>query len=105
MTAATAPLVRPKASRDDLLMRAGLALFALWLFVTVALPLWTLLSKSVQDHNGAFVGLANYLRYVVSPALFQSFWNSLVVAAVTTAIVVPLAFVYAYALTRSTMRL
>ena len=105
MTTAAAPLVRPKASRDDLLMRGGLALFALILLAIVALPLWSLLSKSFQDHNGNFVGLANYLRYVETPALFQSFWNSLLVALVTTAIVVPLAFVYAYALTRSCMRL
>jgi iron(III) transport system permease protein len=104
MTAAAAPRVRPRASRDDLIMRAGLGLFALFLLVAVALPLWALLSKSFQDQNGNFVGLANYLRYVETPALFQSFWNSLLVAAVTTAIVVPLAFVYAYALTRSCMR-
>jgi iron(III) transport system permease protein len=104
MTAASPPLIRAKASRDDLIMRAGLGLFALFLLVVVALPLWALLSKSFQDHNGNFVGLANYLRYVETPALFQSFWNSLFIATVTTAIVVPLAFVYAYALTRSCMR-
>ena len=104
MTATSAPLVRARASRDDLIMRAGLGLFALFLLVVVALPLWSLLSKSFQDHNGSFVGLANYLRYVETPSLFQSFWNSLFVAGVTTAIVVPLAFVYAYALTRSCMR-
>ena len=104
MTTTTAPLIRPRASRDDLVMRATLALFACWLLVVVALPLWTLLSKSFEDRDGAFVGLANYLRYVETPALFQSFWNSLFVAAATTAIVVPLAFVYAYALTRSCMR-
>ncbi|MBM3532342.1 MAG: putative 2-aminoethylphosphonate ABC transporter permease subunit [Alphaproteobacteria bacterium] len=104
MTAASAPLIRARASRDDLIMRAGLALFALFLLVVVALPLWALLSKSFQDHNGNFVGLANYLRYVETPALFQSFWNSLFVAIVVTAIVVPLAFIYAYALTRSCMR-
>lgn len=104
MTTAAAPLVRPKASRDDLIMRGGLVLFAAVLLVIVALPLWSLLSKSFQDHNGSFVGFANYLRYVQTPALFQSFWNSLFIAVVTTSIVVPLAFVYAYALTRSCMR-
>ena len=104
MTTTSAPLIRPKASRDDLIMRASLALFALWLLVVVAAPLWSLLSKSFQDRDGGFIGLSNYLRYVETPALFQSFWNSLFVAAATTAIVVPLAFVYAYALTRSCMR-
>ena len=83
MTTTSAPLIRPKASRDDLIMRASLALFALWLLVVVAAPLWSLLSKSFQDRDGGFIGLSNYLRYVETPALFQSFWNSLFVAAAT----------------------
>ena len=36
MTTAAAPLVRPKASRDDLIMRGGLVLFAAVLLVIVA---------------------------------------------------------------------
>ncbi len=95
--------VRRTLSSDDIIMRAGLLLLAAWLAVTVALPLWALLSKSFQNTAGEFVGLANYVRYFSTPALFQSFWNSLFVAAITTAIVLPLAFTYAYALTRSCM--
>ena len=68
------------------------------------LPLWSLLSKSFQDQNGDFVGLANYVRYFSTPALFASVWNSLFIALLATAIVLPLAFVYAYALKRSCMR-
>jgi iron(III) transport system permease protein len=98
------PLTRAKASRDDILMRVGLGFFALWLVVTVALPLWSLLSKSVQNQAGDFIGLANYLRYFSTPSLFQSIWNSLFVSALTTLIVLPLAFLYAYGLTRSQMR-
>jgi iron(III) transport system permease protein len=95
--------VRRKLSSDDVIMRVGLLVLAAWLTLTVALPLWALLSKSFQNTAGEFVGVANYIRYFSTPALFQSFWNSLFVAAVTTAIVLPLAFVYAYALTRSCM--
>ncbi len=95
--------VRRKLSSDDVIMRVGLLVLAAWLTLTVALPLWALLSKSFQNTAGEFVGLANYIRYFSTPALFQSFWNSLFVAAITTAIVLPLAFVYAYALTRSCM--
>ena len=84
-------------------MRVGLLVLAAWLTLTVALPLWALLSKSFQNTAGEFVGLANYIRYFSTPALFQSFWNSLFVAAITTTIVLPLAFIYAYALTRSCM--
>lgn len=90
--------------RDDLLMRAGICLLIGWLLLTLILPLWWLLSKSFQNQNGEFIGLANYLRYFSTPSLFASVWNSLFIAVLTTAIVLPLAFVYAYALQRSCMR-
>jgi iron(III) transport system permease protein len=96
--------MRLKPARDELVMRALIVLLGLWLIVTVALPLWVLLQKSFQNADGAFVGLANYARYVSTPSLLASFWNSLFIAAISTAIVIPLAFVYAYALTRSCMR-
>ena len=104
-TAATAYApVRRRLDRDDILMRAGLLLLIGWMFVTLVLPLWALLSKSFQNQNGDFVGLANYLLYFSTPALFHSVWNSVYVSAVTTLIVLPLAFIYAYALQRSCMR-
>jgi iron(III) transport system permease protein len=92
---------RAKASRDDLTMRAALVVLLGWLVVTLALPLWSLLSKSVEDANGNFVGLVNFAAYFSTPSLFASIWNSFYVAALTTLIVMPLAFVYAYALTRA----
>ncbi len=95
---------RLKPARDEIVMRILIALLGIWLLATVALPLWSLLSKSFQDQDGQFIGLANYLRYVSTPSLLASFWNSLYVALITTAIVIPVAFVYAYALTRSCMR-
>ena len=85
-------------------MRAGICLLIGWLLLTLILPLWWLLSKSFQNQNGEFIGLANYLRYFSTPSLFASVWNSLFIAVLTTAIVLPLAFVYAYALQRSCMR-
>lgn len=97
----SAPLVKPRPSRDDLVMRAGIVAILVLLIVFVALPLWSLLSKSFEDGDGKFVGLDNYIRYFSTPALFHSLWNSIKVAAITTAIVVPLAFIYAYALTRA----
>ena len=82
---------RLRPARDEIAMRVLLVLLGLWLTATVALPLWTLLSKSFHDFNGNFVGLANYARYVSTPSLLASFWNSLAIAVVTTAIVIPLA--------------
>src|SRR3954451_4601914 len=80
-----------------------IALLGAILIVIIALALWTLLSKSFQDVHGGFVGLRNYAIYFSTPALFVSLLNSIFVAALSTAIVVPLAFVYAYGLTRSCM--
>lgn len=67
----------------------------------VVLPLLQLLSMSVLDRNGHFVGLANFVRYFKTPALSNSFSHSLLVSMVTTLVSVPLGFLYAYALTRT----
>ncbi len=84
---------------------AGVLILALCLvlILIIALPLWALLSKSVEDGDGRFVGLANFVTYVTTPTLVSSLVNSIMVAGVTTAIVVPLAFLYAYGLSRSRM--
>jgi iron(III) transport system permease protein len=97
------PILRVAMSRDDLVMRAGVLLLALMLLVIVGLPLWALLAKGFEDRDGKFVGLANYASYFSTPALFDSALNSFQVAAVCTLIVVPLAFFYAYALTRTVL--
>lgn len=105
VTAATPAPARSVAGWDEWLLRAGVVALVAWLFLIIALPLWALLSKSFQNADGAFVGLANYVRYFSTPTLFQSIYNSLGVAILTTLIVIPLAFVYAYALTRTRMHL
>jgi iron(III) transport system permease protein len=100
----TPQFVAPRIDRDALLLRAGIVLLVGWLLLTIALPLWTLLSKSFQNADGQFIGLANYIRYFSTPALFSSIFNSLWVAVISTAIVIPLAYLYAFALTRSRMK-
>ncbi len=96
-------LVRPKIGRDGWIMRGCMVLVGAFLAVAVLLPLYAMLSKSVEDHDGAFVGFANYARYFGTPALFQSIYNSLTMAVASTVITILLAFVYAFALTRSCM--
>ncbi|HSN44826.1 MAG TPA: putative 2-aminoethylphosphonate ABC transporter permease subunit, partial [Casimicrobiaceae bacterium] len=66
-------------------------------------PLFMILVKSVQDKDGAFVGLAQFRDYLGTPALRQSIANTLWVALAVTGITIPLAFTFAYALTRSAM--
>ena len=82
----------------------ALALVALALLVFLGAPLLAILKKALEDANGAFVGLANFVAYARTPALLQSLWNSLWVSAVVTLVTVPAAFGFAYALTRSRMR-
>jgi iron(III) transport system permease protein len=86
-------------------MRAFIGVIGLYLVVALALPLGLMLGKSLQGPRDEFVGVANYVRYFSTPALVQSIGNSLWVASLSTVITVPLAFGYAYALTRSRMRL
>ena len=97
------PAAKVRLSTDDLVMRVGVAALVVVLLVIVGLPLWSLLAKGFEDRDGHFVGLANYAAYFSTPALFNSALNSFHVAAVCTLIVVPLAFLYAYALTRAVL--
>jgi iron(III) transport system permease protein len=96
---ATKPLVHWHDRLAQTMLIAGCAALALFLLA----PLGAILVKSVQDKSGAFVGLLQFREYFGTPALNLSIWNTLWVALVVTAITVPLAFTYAYALTRSCM--
>lgn len=100
MTDATVKIATPRLSERHVAGALILALCAI-LVLIIALPLWALLSKSLEDSHGRFVGLANFVSYATTPTLLSSLTNSLLVASVTTAIVLPLAFLYAYALRRS----
>jgi hypothetical protein len=44
---AAAPVVRPKISRDDWMMRGCMGVIGIFLAVFVLLPLYTMMSKSV----------------------------------------------------------
>ncbi|CAD5249211.1 Iron(III) transport system permease protein [Bosea sp. 62] len=100
MTSATVKISPPRLSERHV---AGVLILALCavLILIIALPLWALLSKSLEDTQGRFVGLANFVSYATTPTLLSSLTNSVLVASVTTGIVLPLAFLYAYALRRS----
>ena len=93
--------LKPKVSSEDWIMRAVLMGIALYLFVSILLPLYAIMSKSFNDGDGSFVGLANYIKFFSTPALFWSIQNSLTVTLICCLIVVTVAFIYAYALTRT----
>ncbi|MGJ3259457.1 MAG: putative 2-aminoethylphosphonate ABC transporter permease subunit [Rhodospirillales bacterium] len=101
--ATTAPIVKPRISRDDWIMRGAMLLIALYLLIGIAFPLYALLAKSFQNADGDFIGLTNYITYLTTPALSWSIGNSFKVTLAATVIVMFVAFIYAYALTRSCM--
>lgn len=107
MTAAdlsSAAIKRPTAISGDALTTAALSIaLVLFLLTAIALPLTTLLSKSFMARDGSFIGLANYVQYFSTPSLVGSIWNSIGIAMLSTAIVIPLAFTFAYSLTRTRM--
>jgi iron(III) transport system permease protein len=98
---APAAQVRQKTHPTDRLAHGLLLLVGVLLAAFLAFPLGAVLVQSLEDRNGAFVGLGNFAAYLQTPALQQSLWNSSWVAAVVTLVTVPAAFVFAYALTRS----
>jgi iron(III) transport system permease protein len=81
-----------------------LVLVALALLAFLAAPLTAILQQSLQDAQGRFAGLANFVAYAKTPALLESLWNSVWVSTVVTLVTIPAAFGFAYALTRSRMR-
>ena len=101
---ATAPLtLRQTTHWTDRIAHLSLALVALILTVFLAFPLGAILMQSLEGKQGEFVGLRNFVAYAQTPALLTSLWNSVWVSATVTVITLPLAFGFAYAITRSCM--
>ena len=97
--------VKLKQHWVDRLAHALIALIALVLVAFLASPLLAILLQALQGHEGQFVWFDNFVDYAKTPALLGSLWNSLWVSCVVTGVAVPLAFTFAYALTRSCMPL
>jgi iron(III) transport system permease protein len=100
-----APAFRQQTHWSDRLAQVLLMGVLLALLAFLAAPLGAILVQAMQGNKGEFVGLKNFISYAQTPALLESLWNSLWVSALVTAITVPLAFGFAYALTRSCMPL
>jgi iron(III) transport system permease protein len=78
-----------------------IAAFGVTLYLFVLYPLAQVVGRSLMDNEGGYVGLTNYARYFATPAIAASITNSLHVSLLSMVITIPLAFVYAYALTRT----
>lgn len=97
------PIVKQNYHWIDRLAHILLGLVAIVLVYFVALPLGAILIQALQTDSGEFVWLANFVAYAKTPALLGSLWNSLWVSGLVTLIVLPMAFTFAYALSRSCM--
>jgi len=86
---------------ESLAARGGLLLLAAALLVFLTVPLAMILVRSIEGRAGEFVGIANFVQYVQSPALAQSTRNTLTFACLTTLVTIPFAFLFAYAMQRS----
>jgi iron(III) transport system permease protein len=95
--------VKLKQHWTDRLAQAILALVALALLAFLAAPLLAILMQALQGREEQFVWFDNFISYAQTPALLGSVWNSVWVSCLVTLVVLPLAFTFAYALTRSCM--
>jgi len=94
---------KPRLAFRHLPETLSLLALALFLAVAILLPVGTLLIKGLQDAEGNFVGLANFVRYFAEPGVSVVFWNSLRIAFISTCLTLLLASLYAFALTHSRM--
>ena len=92
---------RPRVLREAIAARGGLVLLCAALFAFLTVPLAMLFIRSVESREGAFVGVHNFIQYFDSPSLALSAQHTAVFALWTTLLVVPMAFVFAYAIHRS----
>lgn len=95
------PSARAPLNLEALALRTGLAAIVAGLVLGIAVPLVCLFQLALESRDGRFVGAENLLRFLATPSLAQSVWNSIWTAGVVVFITVPVAFGYAYMLTRT----
>ncbi|MDO8778483.1 MAG: putative 2-aminoethylphosphonate ABC transporter permease subunit [Burkholderiaceae bacterium] len=98
-------LARAVTPSDPSLQAGGAAALLALGLLFVAAPVLALLSRSLYDNTGLWVGLDNYALWLQTPSLLDAAWRSLRLAGLSALITVTLAYGYAYALTMSAMPL
>jgi iron(III) transport system permease protein len=88
-------------SADERVANALAWLIVAALVLFMALPIAAILIKSLQDKQGAFVGVSQVLQVAAEPRLLSATGNSLQLAIITTLFVVPTALLFAFAVTRA----
>ncbi|RJF97025.1 putative 2-aminoethylphosphonate ABC transporter permease subunit [Noviherbaspirillum cavernae] len=96
-----APALVRSADEQIAGMLAWLLVIVLTLFI--AGPLVSIFVKALHARDGSFAGFSQILQVIAEPRLLAAAGNSVLLALVTTAIVVPMALAFAFAMTRSRM--
>ncbi len=91
----------PILSADERLAQVMACAMAGLLLLFLAWPLGEILVKALQGPEGQFLGLRNLRELLTEPRLLAAAWNSFYLAVIATALVVPLALVFAFALAQS----
>ncbi len=94
------PTVSLKKTLDERLSALLLLLAALALSLFLLAPLGAILLGSVQAEGGGYT-LQRFSEFFTAPGTATAIWNSLWISALVTALTLPLAFFYAYAIQRS----
>ncbi len=104
------PLAERRIVDDRLVVYLVGGLIGLFLVVFMVVPVANILRLSVTGYrpeSHEFLGgftFDNYLNYFGKPAIVQSLWNSLWVSLWSTLLTTVLSFLFAYGLTRTTIR-
>lgn len=101
MTALAWRLPRLQRSADEHVAALAVWALAAVFLLFLAAPLAAILVKAVQARDGSFTGLAQLNALLGEARLRSALSNSVWIALATTAIVLPLALAFAFALTRS----
>ena len=72
-----------KKSRDDYLTIFFISIIGIYILIALAFPMYAILSKSVENKDGIFIGFENYQSYFSNPALVYSIYNSLFISTYT----------------------
>lgn len=91
----------PARSADEHLANLCAALLAGVLLIFIAFPLANIFSKALQDKQGVFVGFTQIAAILAETRIQAATLNSVFFAAITTALVIPSALAFAFAITRS----
>ncbi|SFQ13208.1 putative 2-aminoethylphosphonate ABC transporter permease subunit [Salibacterium halotolerans] len=98
------PVIQQKRGRHEQIQHLLILLMFLGLGSTIVLPVIELLKRALQNREGEYIGLGNFITYFSSPSLFQSAVHTLTVASITAVVSVGAAFLFAYALERTHMK-